>query len=261
MNTPRIAIIGDTDCRAHIWTDAAAIATETAAQSDAEIGLRTVARDEPTAAQLRSVLEHAGVSPWVTVRDEHGDRDSSPRRAEIRMGDPLQIPLLFDHDVIVLACHDTRLRRFLADLPVHTRPDVRIVACLELDRGPVTGELLDDLLRFDTLIGSEKRCRMLSGAAGDDPAEHPLASIQRRMSGSNLRAAIAWSDAGAFSVAEREGDIISIPPLSPTPPSPREGPSRWPAFVGAVAIGIARRERWDEIGRRATEAWSRPSYT
>lgn len=260
MKLPRIAVIGDTDCRAGAWTDAAAIAIETTALEDVEIGLRSVAIDERSARQLRAALEAASVTPWVSVRDQPLDPALAGSGADVRMGDPLQIPTLFDHDVIVLACRDARLRRFLADLPVHTRPDVRIIACLDLDSGPLTGERLDDLLRFDIVIGGEGSFRTLTGSENGSGG-HPVEPLQRRMSGSNLRAAIAWSDGGSFSVAEREGDIISIPPLFPSPPPPSEGPPRWPAFVGAVAIGIARRERWDEVGRRATEAWSRSSYT
>ncbi len=259
MKTPRIAVIGDTECHAGLWTDAAAIAIETAAQPDVAVSLRTVALNEDTAGQLRATLESASVTPWVSVRESPCGQESRELVADVRMGDPLQIPALFDHDVIVLACRDARLRRFLADLPVHTRPDVRIIACLELDRGPVGGERLEDLLRFDTLIGSENTFRTLSDSLLDPFASHPLASIQRQMHGSNLRAAIAWSKTGTFSVAERSGDILSIPP-----PASRSEPSsvvRWPAFVGATAIGIALRERWNETGVRATEAWSRSSYT
>jgi len=261
MKTPRIAIIGDTECRAGAWTGAAAIAIETAAQGNVEIGLRSVATGDDTAGHLRAALEAAGVTPWVSVREESRELESSGFQANVRMGDPLHIPALFDHDVIVLACRDARLRRFLADLPVHTRPDVRIIACLHLDRGPVTGERLEDLLRFDTLIGSDGAFRMLSGSFGDEFEEHPLVPVQRHMHGSNLRTAIAWSDKGACGIAEREGDILSIPPVSPATPPSQDGLLRWPAFVGAVALGIARRQRWDEIGRLATEAWNRPSYT
>lgn len=266
VKTPRIAVIGDTECGAETWTDAAAIAIETAAQANAEVGLRSVAANQHTASQLRAALESAGVTPWVSVRESAPDRQSRQLLADVRMGDPLQIPALFDHDVIVLACRDARLRRFLADLPVHTRPDVRIIACLDLDHGPVAGERLEDLLRFDTLIGSDHSFGVLNDSRPGTAANHPLVSFQRHMRGSNLRAAIAWSETGAFSMVERDGAILSIPSKASTSPPPAawdepSTPARWPAFVGATAIGIARRERWDETGRLATEAWSRPSYT
>lgn len=267
MKTPRIAIIGDTELRSGRWTDSGAIAIGIAASGDVEIGLRTVAADDRTAGQLRSTLESAGVVPWVSVRGEPRDPQSGVPRAEVRMGDPLQIPSMFDRDVVVLACRDARLRRFLADLPVHTRPDVRIIACLALDRGPVNGERLEDLLRFDTLIGGEKDFQRLSGSPAEASGGHPLTSIQRRMRGSNLRAVIAWGAEGAFSVAERDGDILSIPPVMaardvlPAGLPERSVSAGWPAFVGAVAIGIANREPWPTIGHRATNAWARPSYT
>ena len=266
VKIPRIAIIGDTERRAGTWTDAAAIAIAAAVQATVQVSLRSVAVDQDTASQLRAALESAGVTPWVSVRESPPEQRSRQLLADVRMGDPLQIPALFDHDIIVLACRDARLRRFLADLPVHTRPDVRIVACLDLDHGPIAGERLEDLLRFDTLIGSDHSFAKLSDSGLGTPASHPLASIQRHMHGSNLRAAISWSDTGTFSLAERDGNILSIPPPVPATPPPAAlseslVPARWPAFVGATAIGIASREPWDETGRRATEAWSRASYT
>ena len=266
VNILRIAVIGDTECRVGAWTDAAAIAIECAAQASVHVGLRSVAIDQQTASHLRAALVSAGVTPWISERGSARDEESRQLLADVRMGDPLQIPDLFDHDVIVLACRDARLRRFLADLPVHTRPDVRIIACLDLDHGPVAGERQEDLLRFDTLIGSESTFGALEFPFLEASPSHPLASIQRRMHGSNLRAAVAWSDAGAFSVVERDGAVLSLPPQAPASPphSVHSGsavPARWPAFVGATAIGIAGREPWVETGRRATEAWSRPSYT
>lgn len=258
MQRPRIAIIGDTRFRDGEWIGAGAIVTAPAFRQAAEVGLRTVAANHETARLLRTYLESAGVTPWLTVRTDAKGAELPVMQADVRMGDPLQIPHLFDHDVIVLACRDVRLRRFLADLPVHTRPDVRIIACLHAGEEPVTGERLEDLLRFDTLVGSEDDFRKLTSSLDAEPGSDTLALLRDRMHGSNLRAAIAWNSHGAFSLAAPNRPIMSIPPHAL---AAETAFASWPAFVGAVALGIARRDPWDEIGRSATDAYARPSYT
>jgi len=258
MTRPRVAIIGDTEFRAGQWTDAAAIALETATRWNAEVGLRTVGSDAETVRQLRTQLESVGVTPWLTVRNDSDASSASVMHADVRMGDPLRIAQLFDHDVVVLACQDSQLRRFLADLPVHTRPDVRIIACMHFEQGRVLGELVEDLRRFDTLIGSEDDFHMLNRPLGDDPPFHVLSPVQQRMIGSNLRAAIAWDDLGSFSLAEPNRPILSIASEA-KPQAP--GSTSWPAFVGAVVVGVARRDPWPEIGHNATLAYARHSYT
>lgn len=257
MKPSRVAIIGDTELRDGEWTGAAAIAIETAARWNAEVGLRSVAATAGAERLLRARLASAGVSAWLTARDAPDAPPSPVMLADVRMGDPLQIPQLFDHDVIILASRDARLRRFLADLPVHTRPDVRIMALLHFDHGPVVGERLEDLLRFDTLIGSEDDFRQLDISADTEMAANALASLREHMHGSNLRAAISWSDRGSFSLAEPHRPILTVGPGT----TARMSSTSWPAFVGAVAAGIARRDPWPEIGRHAAEAYRRGSYT
>lgn len=258
MKRPRIAIIGDTEFRSEEWTDAMAIAIEIASRWDTEVGLRTVAANAETERLLRQRLESAGVSSWLTVRNDTEDLSASRIHADVRMGDALQIPQMFDHDVIIIESRDARLRRFLADLPVHTRPDVRIIACIHFERGPVLGERLEDLLRFDALIGGEDDFLILSKSLDADASLAVLGPVQRRMVGSNLRAAIAWNERGSFSLAEPHGPILSI--ASEATPNEADSTS-WPAFVGAVAVGIARRDPWIEIGRGASQAYARRSYT
>lgn len=258
MKRPRIAIIGDTEFRSEEWTDAMAIAIEIASRWDTDVGLRTVAANAETERLLRQRLESAGVSSWLTVRNDAEDHGASRIHADVRMGDALQIPHLFDHDVIIIESRDARLRRFLADLPVHTRPDVRIIACIHFERGPVLGERLEDLLRFDALIGDEDDFLILSKSLDADASLAVLGPVQRRMVGSNLRAAIAWNERGSFSLAEPHGPILSI--ASEATPNEADSTS-WPAFVGAVAVGIARRDPWIEIGRGASQAYARRSYT
>jgi len=258
MKRPRIAIIGDTEFRSEEWTDAMAIAIEIASRWDTDVGLRTVAANAETERLLRQRLESAGVSSWLTVRNDAEDHGASRIHADVRMGDALQIPHLFDHDVIIIESRDARLRRFLADLPVHTRPDVRIIACIHFERGPVLGERLEDLLRFDALIGDEDDFLILSKSLDADASLAVLGPVQRRMVGSNLRAAIAWNERGSFSLAEPHRPILSI--ASEATPNEADSTS-WPAFVGAVAVGIARRDPWIEIGRGASQAYARRSYT
>lgn len=258
VKKPRIAIIGDTEFQAGKWTDAVAIAIETAIGWDAEVGLRTVAADIGSARLLRRRLQPAGVTSWLTVRNGPDDPGRSAMHADVRMGDPLRIPELFDHDVIVLASRDSRLRRFLADLPVHTRPDVRIIACLHFERGPILGERLEDLLRFDTLVASEDDFHRLNRSVSNEPPLHVLSAVQQRMVGSNLRAAIAWNERGSFSLAEPLRSILSVASAAT---SPAPDLASWPAFVGAVAVGVARRDSWADIGRSATQAYARHSYT
>lgn len=258
MKRPRIAIIGDTWLRGGEWTNAAVIAIEASGRWKADVGLRSVASSTKAERLLRTRLESAGVATWLTVRNDIHDSEASTVRADVRMGDPLHIPHLFDHDVIILACRDVRLRRFLADLPVHTRPDVRIVACLNVEGVPMIGEQLEDLLRFDTLIGSEQDFQELNRSLGGESRPHVLGPVHQRMHGSNLRAAIAWNARGLFSLAEPHRPILSIASKAT---SYEPVPASWPAIVAAVAVGIARRDPWHEIGRAASNATARRSYT
>lgn len=261
MKRPHIAIIGDTEFRHDRWTGAAAIATETATAWDSDVELHTIAANDATARLLRSALDAAGVTGLLNTRHVSDEGEPSILRADVRMGDPLPIATLFEQDVIIVASHDIRLRRFLADLPVHTRPDVRIIASIHFERSTIPDERIEDLLRFDTLVGCEDDFFRLNGLpemASTVTVTHPLSPLQRRMHGHNLRAAISWDADGTCSIAERNGDILVFPGER-LPSSIRS--AGWAAFIGAVAVGIARRDRWSETGASATQAYARQPYT
>ncbi len=258
MRRPRIAVIGDTALIDGELTDAGAIATELALLDRADVGFRSVAADRIARERLEARFGRTSVTTWLTVREHDApEADGSPH-ADLRMGDPIDIAEIFDHDVVVLGCRDVRLRRFLADLPVHTRPDVRILVVLHFEDGVPDGERVEDVLRFDTIIGSEIDFQRW-GASSDlhittDGDAAVMARLHRRMHGTNVRALLSWAEDGAATLAEPLENIVTVP-AGHAPATP--GSTSWAAFVAAVALGMAERQPYPEIARLAAGAFAR----
>src|SRR6187551_3774307 len=117
MRRARIAIVGDTRSVHGSLTNAGAIAIEVANSADSwEI--------------LDQQFGDAGVTTWLSIREPANHEGIG---ASVRMGDTLNIDELFSHDLVIVACRDVALRRFLADLPVHTYPGVRQLALFHFD--------------------------------------------------------------------------------------------------------------------------------
>lgn len=252
MNRRRIAVLGDTALVDGELTDGGAIVAELACIPHVEATFRSVAATATAREQLDRHLRSISVSTQLTTRDNPSAREHV--RAELRLGDPIDITGIFGHHVVVLAARDTRLRRFLADLPVHTRPNVRILTVLHFSDGVPTGERLEDALRFDVITGSVDDFDTW-GATSEPPLApdgDAISGLHARMHGANLRAAIAWSPAGEAIVAEPLNGIVTVPATNSGAADGRA----WAAFVAAVALGIADREAFPAVGQRAVVAFA-----
>lgn len=257
MKRPRIAVIGDTTLVHGELTDAGAIATELALLDRADVGLRSVATDRASCEQFVPRFERTGITTWLTIRDHDPHPSHGPVRADLRMGDPIDITEIFDRDVVVLASRDVRLRRFLADLPVHTRPDVRILALLHFEDGVPPGERVEDVLRFDTIVGSaidfEHWSASINLPDSVDAGVPVMSGLHRRMHGTNVRALVSWDEDGSATLAEPLEDIVTV---SADSAQKAPGSTSWAAFVATVALGMALRRPYPEIAEDACRAFA-----
>jgi hypothetical protein len=254
MRQPRIAIIGDTRLQHGELTDAGAIALELASGWAVDVGIRSVADSAASWEILDEIFGSVGVTTWLSIRDHDGDPGTGPQgQASVRMGDVLNIDELFKHDLVIIASRDVALRRFLADLPVHTYPGVRMLSLLHFRDGVITGERLEDLTRFDVIIGGEVDYARIAPGNPEDFGGNALAAMAPAIHGTNVRAAISWGKHGAFRCITREEPVLTLPPHH-APHTSSDAP--WAAFVGAVAMGMVNRKGWPEIGREASRRFA-----
>lgn len=229
------------------------------ARLGAEVTLRAVIGDDEIGQTMREHLAREGVNvSGVTVRTgeptdastiivsrEPPDRTILWHRgAMIVKGDRLDIADLFGHDVVILDMDDLPLRRFLSDLPAHTRPDVRILGTLTylVDAGHV--DALDVALRCDVLVGNERQFCQLAGE--DDPAA-ALTAVSAAMAGAQLQTAImSQGECGCAIATARERWQI---PAYPTTCVDTTGAGD--AFAAGIAYGMARRWDWSRTGHFA----------
>ncbi len=245
---PRIAVIGDTHLERGLLTNGGAIACAITTGWPVETGFRSVAHSADAWEALDGHFGACGVTTWLMIRDE----DSPGIGASIRMGDVLNIDELFAHDLVIVACRDVALRRFLADLPVHTYPGVRILSLIHFEEGPIEGERLEDLTRFDVIVGGERDFARISGAATNEDA-HPLVAMHPVIHATNVRAAISWGRAGEFACIGPTQPLLTVPAIAT---SEAQSPLAWAAFVGAIAMGMIERQSWEETGRAAVRQFA-----
>lgn len=258
MRRLRIAVIGDTAFIHGELTDGGAVATELAHLGEVDVGFRSVASSRNAREQLEGHLGRMGIKTWLTIREPDALSGGGSIHADLRMGDPIDIAEIFGHDVVVLACRDVRLRRFLADLPVHTRPDVRLLALLHFEDGVPPGERIEDLLRFDAIAGSDADLEAW-GSASDlatdaGNATAVMTYLHERMRGTNLRALVTWDQYGTATLAEPLEEIITIPPGHA---AKTRSAAPWAAFVATLVIGMAQHQPYPEIAQSAADAFAR----
>ena len=248
MRRARIAIVGDTRSVHGSLTNAGAIAVELANGWPVDVGIRTVANSADSWEILDQQFGDAGVTTWLSIREPANHEGIG---ASVRMGDTLNIDELFSHDLVIVACRDVALRRFLADLPVHTYPGVRQLALIHFDEGAIEGERVEDLTRFDVIVGSDSDYVTVAGSAPDD--EHPLTAMAPAIVATNTRAAISWGRHGEFTCLRPDEDLLEVAALH-APYTPSDSP--WAGFVGAIAMGMVNRLGWEEIGRDAARQYA-----
>jgi len=253
MRHPRIAIIGDTQLRHGELTNAGAIATELATGWPVDVGFRSIAANAASWEELDSRFGMAGITTWMSIRDPNDRGPESSVVADIRMGDMLNIDELFGHDLVIVASRDAALRRFLADLPVHTFPGVRMLSLVHFREGVIADEKLDDLTRFDVIIGGEPDFASIVPPSTVAESESAIAALKPAIEGTNVRAIVSWGKHGAFRCLTREDSLLTLPPHH-APHTSSDAP--WAAFAGAVAMGMIRRQEWEDIGRDATRRFA-----
>ena len=164
--------------------------------------------------------------------------------AMIRKGDQLDIAELFDHDVVILDMADEPLRRFLTDLPAHTRPDVRLLGPITYIVDNAEPDAIEIAFRFDTIVGTEHQYLRLLGL---ENAEDLVVEIQRRMSGANLRTAFVTNGShGCRWIIRNESGrspAYSVTTVDTT--------GAGDAFVAGVAWSMARRSSPPDTARFA----------
>lgn len=227
------------------------------ARLGAEVRLRAVIGDDESGQQLLESLGEAGVDvAAVTVREgEPTDastivisRQPMDRTiywhvgAAIRKGDPIDIDTWFAADVLVLDVADAPLRRFLTDLPAHTRPAMRMMGTLTYLVDSGEPDELEVALRFDTLVGNEREYESLTRTSN---ALDALDLIRQHMPGANLRAAVLSRGDRGCTIVTRD-ETWSVPAF---PVETLDTTGAGDAFAAGIAWGMAHRWSWDLIGR------------
>lgn len=222
------------------------------ARLGAEVALVALVGDDPEGDALRQTLQREAVDTrWLTtvagaatdgatiiVATESRDRTIFWHQgARLVRGDHLDVTAIFAHDVVILDVDDAPLRRFLVDLPAHTRPSVRILGTLTYLAGAGIADSLDLALRHDVIVGNGGELRALTGQGDLDAA---VSAVQSAMAGSNLRAAvISLGASGAIAFTQRErwtSPAFAIDPVDTT--------GAGDAFAGAVAYAMALHWDW-----------------
>ncbi len=222
------------------------------------VTLRGLVGDDPEGRSLIEELAHEGIDTatitvaegatdksWIMLDSVSGERTILWQKgAAIRKGDRIDIRAIFDHDVVVLDMADEPLRRFLTDLPAHTRPDVRLL-------GPITyivdnGEpdAVEVAFRFDTITGTRAQYFDLL----DVGSEGELIDVaQHRMSGSQLRCAVVTlgADGCLWITGDDHGYVEGFRVET------RGTIGAGDAFAAGIAWGMARRLPWPEACRFA----------
>jgi ribokinase len=158
------------------------------------------------------------------------------KRPSIKRRDRIDIDALFDADVTVVDCADYELRKFLTDLPAHTRPAARLLGTLTYLADVVADDKLEIALRHDVLVGNEREYREL--LCSDCP-EQCLQSIARAMPGNTLRLAVMTRGELGATAVTRDGSV-STPARTV---AARDTTGAGDAFAGALAFAVAL--RWD----------------
>lgn len=237
--------------------------TSNAAIALAKLGARVsfagMIGDDAPGEHLRDALESAGVDlRWLSVRE--GERtDASfvivsrqpvdrtilwPPGAHLVKGDPLDIPAIFGHDLVLLDVDDMPLRRFLSDLPAHTLPATRLLGTLVYAAVPEIEDRLEVMMRHDAIVGNEREFTVLAGIEDLDLA---VEYVQRLMPGSNLRTAIvSRGEHGAIAFTATEFWSVDAYPIDVV-----DTTGAGDAFTAGVAFGMALRWTWDKTLRLA----------
>ncbi|MDQ4044462.1 MAG: carbohydrate kinase family protein [Chloroflexota bacterium] len=224
-----------------------------------KVTLRALVGDDPEGQALREGLEREGVDCAMVTVAGGRPTDRSVILLDIRTGertilwrkgamidrtDKLDVYTLFDHDVVVLDMADEPLRRFLTDLPAHTRPDVNLLGPITYIVDNAEPDAVDVAFRFDTITGNITQFLDLMQVQSEGEL---IETVQHRMPGTNLRAAVVtlaadgclWITRDAHEYVE--GFRVEV----------SDTIGAGDAHTAGVAYGMARRWAWPETCRFA----------
>lgn len=229
------------------------------ARLGARVSVATAVGDDEAGAALRRCLAAEGIdtgavavkpaeatnAATIVVGDEPPDRTIYWRPgAQLVRGDRLDIAGLFGHDVVLLDLADAPLRRFLLDLPAHTQPRTVLLGTLTYLNDPHLPDALDQALRHDVVVGSE---RDLLAVTGTWTLADATSALQALMPGATLRAAVVTRGAAGCRVVTGDGrwqlPAYRVAVVDPT--------GAGDAFTAGVSYGLALRWDWPRIGRFA----------
>jgi ribokinase len=154
----------------------------------------------------------------------------------LRRGDRIDLATLLGADVTVIDCIDLDLRRFLTDLPAHTRPNAQLIGTLTYLANVDAADKVEIALRHDVLIGNEREYRDLIGLAD---ASKCLRTVQWQMAGANLRTAVMTRGPHGAMAATRD----SICSVHASGVDAIDTTGAGDAFTGAYAYAFAK--RWE----------------
>jgi ribokinase len=231
----------------------------TLARLGADVALVSLIGDDADGDAMREMLQREGVDTcWLTtvpgavtdgatmiVSAEPDDRTILRHRgARLVRGDRLDIAGIFDHDVVLLDVDDAPLRRFLVDLPAHTRPSVRILGPLTYLVDAGVEDAFDVALRHDVFVGN---CQQICALTGQMELDDAVAVVQTAMPGANLRAGVVpRNPEGATAFTARERWDVAAFSIDADDATGADD-----AFAGGIAYAMALRWDWPQALRFA----------
>ena len=205
--------------------------------------------DDQRGAEIAKSLRAAGVqtdgcligdgltdTSTVLISEQTAERTILWRQGpHIQRRDRIDIDGLFGADITVIDCVDYDLRKFLTDLPAHTRPGACLIGTLTYQSDVVACDKFEIALRHDILVGNEREYLSLTGLG---TAQESFEAVGLAMTGHNLRIAVMTSGArGAQAISQRDRvtatsrDVVAV-----------DTTGAGDAFVGAFAFAHA--SRW-----------------
>ena len=215
----------------------------------AEVALAGTVGDDPLGQAIRDQLQAIGVdmggvgvdpirpTDASTVIVERGSGERSilwHKGARITKGDRLDIDRLFAGDILIVDTDDLPLRRFLSDLPAHTRPNARLLGPLTYLSNVGAHDAIEIALRHDIIVGNERELTELTELPDPDAA---LAWLRSRLRGSNARLLVMTRGANGATAATVD-ELVSAPGYAV---ACRDATGAGDAFVGGLAFALALR--------------------
>ena len=216
----------------------------------ARVSLSGLVGDDDTGRIVRDRLHESGIGVDTVGVDPRRPTDASTvvvdrgtgersifwhQGARIAKGDRLDIDLLFGGDILILDTDDLPLRRFLSDLPAHTRPNARLLGPLTYLSDVGTIDAVEIALRHDVVVGNQREFTEITGLPNPDEA---LASLRGRLRGANARLLVMTRGADGATAATVDEITVSRGYTVQC----RDATGAGDAFVGALAFGLA--SRW-----------------